>query len=74
MILPHCQRQGATLNHQSKRANPQAIGIWLRRLGKDNQRIKALQKVNKTVLKTMAYLLSGKLDLNRVNGFLPTCF
>ncbi|SCN47822.1 hypothetical protein BAZOLSSOX_3004 [uncultured Gammaproteobacteria bacterium] len=24
--------------------------------------------------KTMAYLLSGKLDLNRVNGFLPTCF
>jgi hypothetical protein len=22
--------------------------------------------------KTMAYLLSGKLDLNRVNGFLPT--
>jgi hypothetical protein len=26
---------------------PQAIGIWLRRLGKDNQGIKALQKVNK---------------------------
>jgi hypothetical protein len=25
--------------------------IWLRRLGKDNQGIKALQKVNKTVLK-----------------------
>jgi hypothetical protein len=30
---------------------PQAIGIWLRRLGEDNQGIKALQKVNKTVLK-----------------------
>jgi transposase len=24
--------------------------------------------------KTMAYLLSGKLDLGRVNGFLPACF
>ncbi|CAC9650031.1 Mobile element protein [uncultured Gammaproteobacteria bacterium] len=24
--------------------------------------------------KTMAYLLSGKLDLHRINGFLPTCF
>jgi transposase len=24
--------------------------------------------------KTMAYLLSEKLDLHRINGFLPTCF
>jgi hypothetical protein len=23
---------------------------------------------------TLVILLSGKLDLNRVNGFLPTCF
>lgn len=30
---------------------PQAIGIWLRRLGKDNQGIKALSVVNKIVLK-----------------------
>jgi hypothetical protein len=30
---------------------PQAIGTWLRRLGKDNQGIKALRKANKTLLK-----------------------
>jgi hypothetical protein len=29
----------------------QAIGTWLRRLGKDNQGIKALRKANKTLLK-----------------------
>jgi hypothetical protein len=31
--------------------DPQAIGTWLRRLGKDNQGIKALRKANKTLLK-----------------------
>jgi hypothetical protein len=30
---------------------PQAIGTWLRHLGKDNQGIKALRKANKTLLK-----------------------
>jgi hypothetical protein len=30
---------------------PQSIGIWLRRLGQSNQGIKALQAVNKTILK-----------------------
>jgi excinuclease UvrABC nuclease subunit len=30
---------------------PQAIGTWLRRLGIDNQGIKALRKANKTLLK-----------------------
>jgi hypothetical protein len=29
---------------------PQAIGTWLRRLGKDNQGIKALRKANKVWL------------------------
>ncbi|AYQ57375.1 hypothetical protein MS2017_1700 [Bathymodiolus thermophilus thioautotrophic gill symbiont] len=31
---------------------PQSIGIWLKRLGKDNRGIKALSEVNKTVLKS----------------------
>lgn len=30
---------------------PQSIGVWLRRLGQSNQGIKALQAVNKTILK-----------------------
>jgi hypothetical protein len=30
---------------------PQAIGTWLRHLGKDNQGIKALRKANKMLLK-----------------------
>jgi hypothetical protein len=43
---------------------PQAIGIWLRRLGKDNQGIKALQKVNKTVLKaTLNHCKNITLDI-----------
>ena len=33
-----------------KAPTPQTIGTWLRRLGKDNQGVKALQKVNKTLL------------------------
>ncbi|MDC9714359.1 MAG: transposase [Gammaproteobacteria bacterium] len=37
---------------KQKIPTPQAIGTWLRRLGKGNQGIKALQEVNKTVLKT----------------------
>jgi pyridoxal biosynthesis lyase PdxS len=44
---------------------PQAIGIWLRRLGKDNQGIKALQKVNKTVLKaTLNHCKNITLDID----------
>ena len=34
-----------------KAPTPQTIGTWLRRLGKDNQGVKALQKANKTLLK-----------------------
>ena len=45
----------------------------------ENQRQPSPSLTNQTLcvyehFKTMAYLLSGKLDLNRVNGFLPTCF
>jgi hypothetical protein len=36
------------INQQTPTA--QAIGTWLRRLGKDNQGIKALSKINKTLL------------------------
>ncbi|SSC09556.1 IS1380-Spn1, transposase [uncultured Gammaproteobacteria bacterium] len=44
---------------------PQAIGIWLRRLGEDNQGIKALQKVNKTVLKaTLNHCKNITLDID----------
>ncbi|CAC9515002.1 hypothetical protein [uncultured Gammaproteobacteria bacterium] len=44
---------------------PQAIGIWLRRLDKDNQGIKALQKVNKTVLKaTLNHCKNITLDID----------
>jgi hypothetical protein len=34
-----------------KAPTPQAIGTWLRHLGKNNQGVKALQKTNKTLLK-----------------------
>ncbi len=48
-----------------KAPTPQAIGTWLRRLGKDNQRIKALQKVNKTVLKaTLNHCKNITLDID----------
>jgi hypothetical protein len=40
-------------------------------VGKQNQ---SLIPKEQTYYKAMKYLLSGKLDLNRVNGFLPTCF
>ena len=33
-----------------KAPTPQAISTWLRHLGKNNQGVKALQKVNKTLL------------------------
>ena len=39
---------GMLINQQTP--TTQAIGTWLRRLGKDNQGIKALSKINKTLL------------------------
>jgi hypothetical protein len=45
---------------------PQAIGIWLRRLGKDNQGIKALQKVNKTVQRLPLVVLIYKNIFKRL--------
>ncbi len=39
---------GMLINQQTPTA--QAIGTWLRRLGKDNQGVKALSKINKTLL------------------------
>jgi len=39
---------GMLINQQTP--TPQAIGTWLRRLGKNNQGVKALLKANKTLL------------------------
>ncbi|CAC9634959.1 hypothetical protein [uncultured Gammaproteobacteria bacterium] len=55
---------------------PQAIGTWLRRLGKDNQGIKALRKANKTLLKATLNncknITLGDLCINRNNHQKPT--
>jgi hypothetical protein len=44
---------------------PQAIGTWLRRLGKDNQGIKALRKANKTLLKATLNKVLMKVEALR---------
>jgi hypothetical protein len=51
------------INAYQKAPTPQTIGTWLRRLGKDNQGVKALQKVNKTLLNLQkeVYLTFGCL-------------
>ena len=55
---------------------PQAIGTWLRHLGKDNQGIKALRKANKTLLKATLNncknITLGGLCINRNNHQKPT--